>query len=78
MFDNEIVIKACEFQYFDVFSILAYSEVIKGLCIKNAKYPLNNKTLYRKNTLGISNEFLKDNIKISIKSGIGLAILSKD
>ncbi|MGM0378279.1 MAG: thiamine diphosphokinase [Bacillota bacterium] len=78
MFDDEITIKSKEFEYFEVFSILAYSKVIKGLSIKNAKYPLNNKTLYRKNTLGISNEFLKKDIKISIKNGIGIAVLSRD
>lgn len=78
MFDDEITIKTKEFDYFDVFSILSYSKVINGLCIKNAKYSLENKTLYRKNTLGISNEFLKKDIKISINNGICLAILSRD
>lgn len=59
-------------------SLLSYSEVCDGITIEGVKYPLTDRQLNNSCTLGISNEFIDLEAKISHKSGKLLVILSQD
>ena len=59
-------------------SLLPYAGNVSGLTVKNAAYPLENKTLVMDDTLGISNEFLEGPVEISFQEGILMVFLSKD
>lgn len=52
------------------FSAFAFTEKVTGVTYKGAYYPLENHTLDQNFPLGISNEFLKDEIEVTTKSGI--------
>ncbi len=52
------------------FSVFAYSQKVTGLSYTGAYYPLENHTLTNRFPLGISNEFVDDEIEVSIDSGI--------
>lgn len=60
------------------FSILSFTEKITGLMIKGAKYPLDNYTLKKGNSLCISNEVKENEAEISLKNGIAIIIESND
>lgn len=60
-------------------SILPFTDEISGVTINGAKYNLNNASLLKKDSIGISNEFCdNDYINIKINSGIAIIIESKD
>ncbi len=58
-----------------VFTVLSLSDLTKDLSIRNAKYPLQNDTLSRGNSRGVSNEpilkndFYQSKVKISFGKG---------
>lgn len=60
------------------FSILPYSDNVKGLSIMGGKYDLHNHDLGKGETITISNEFKDEFVKITLKEGIILIIISKD
>jgi thiamine pyrophosphokinase len=62
----------------DTFSLIPYCETIEALSIYGAKYPLRNYKLKLGSSLGISNEFLKEEISIEFNNGILIVICSKD
>lgn len=53
-------------QYFSVFS---FTERCTGVYITGAKYPLNNAEIRSNQTLGVSNEFTGNSVKISASRG---------
>ena len=55
-------------------SIFALSEIVKGVDIKGLYYELNNYDLTYDNALGVSNETVKRDFKISVASGYLLVI----
>ena len=55
-------------------SIFALSEIVKGVDIKGLYYELNNYDLTYDNALGVSNETVKKDFKISVASGYLLVI----
>lgn len=57
-------------------SLFAYSEKVKGLTIKGAKYPLENGTITSSFPIGLSNEIIDDEAEISFTDGKLLVILS--
>ncbi|HLV10473.1 MAG TPA: thiamine diphosphokinase [Halanaerobiales bacterium] len=57
-------------------SLLPISEVVSGINISGCKYLLNDATLYRFKTRGISNEISSHKAVISIKNGILLYIIN--
>ncbi|WP_125153781.1 thiamine diphosphokinase [Clostridium rectalis] len=69
------VIKSRHFPYI---SLLSYGKEVKKLTIKGAKYPLHEYDLKLGDSIGISNEFKKDEIKIEFDDGLLLIIQSKD
>lgn len=62
----------------DKFSLLAYNIPVKDLCITGAKYELSNYYLDIGDPLTLSNEFVKEKVKIIFKSGKLLIMKSRD
>lgn len=62
----------------EFFSIVAITEVVRGIDIINAKYELDKATLSRTSSLGISNEFIDGPAIIKIESGKALVLKTKD
>ena len=72
---KDITLKKDNYKFFSVF---AFSDCVEGLTIKGAKYEIENKTVYSYQSFGQSNEFLNDEVKISLKKGTILLFLSND
>jgi len=53
-----------------VFSVFSLSDKCLGVTIKNAKYEIENESLSSRFPLGVSNEFLDESAKISVKEGV--------
>ncbi len=62
----------------DFVSVIAVSEVVTGLSITGLEYPLQNASISRGSSLGISNRFQADVAEISIESGTLMVFQSKD
>lgn len=59
-------------------SLLSLTDKVTGVTTTGLEYELDNAVLENTFPLGISNEFIENTAKISIKSGNLLVILSKD
>lgn len=75
--DKEIVLKK-ENAFGKYFSLLPFTENVKGLNIKGAKYEVKNYVLSSGSSLGISNEFDKDKVEISFNGGIIILFQTDD
>jgi len=75
LINDEISIKGHLGEFFSLFPL---SERVEGISISGAKYTLENATIEMGETLGISNEFKDDIVKIKIKKGYLLVIKSQD
>ena len=64
--------------YGKYFSLIAFSEEITGLTIKGAKYEIEDYTLSKGVSLGISNEFSKAKVSVSFKEGILIVFETSD
>ncbi|SJZ35399.1 thiamine diphosphokinase [Garciella nitratireducens] len=62
----------------DIISLLPFTDKVEGIFTSGLYYSLKNAIMERKNPYGISNIFTKERIKISIKSGLLLVILTRD
>lgn len=51
------------------FSLIPVERMLVGLCIRGAKYPLENRDVHRGDSLTISNEFARDTVEISFREG---------
>ncbi len=58
-------------------SVFSLTNKSKGVCITGAKYELHNFTLKNSFPLGQSNEWLSDEVTISLKKGILLVVCSR-
>lgn len=58
------------------FSLLAVSGECRGITLAGAKYPLENAVLTDDFPLGISNEFLEDQVMVSLEHGRLLIVVS--
>ncbi|MBU3189208.1 thiamine diphosphokinase [Clostridium bowmanii] len=61
-----------------IFSVQSYGNEIIGLTIEGAKYPLNNYNLKIGESITISNEFVRSEVKLKFKSGMLLIVLPLD
>jgi thiamine pyrophosphokinase len=59
-------------------SLIPYAGPVKGVTVSGMKYPLENADLEPFNSLGISNEIVEDEAKITWEEGYLLIIESKD
>lgn len=73
--ENQVKIFSEGFKYF---SIIPVSATVTGVNIQGGKYPLVDAQMNRINSLGLSNEFLKEEVIISIEKGAALIVRSKD
>ncbi|KAJ51513.1 thiamine pyrophosphokinase [Clostridium tetanomorphum] len=73
--DKPLWIERKNYKYF---SLLSYGDVVKGITITGAKYPLNNYNLKLGESLGVSNEVLNEKAYIDFKEGLLFVIQSND
>lgn len=59
-------------------SFLPFFGKVTGVTLSGVKYPLTEKTLTAGNSLGISNEAIEENIKVSFSDGYLLMIEARD
>lgn len=69
--NGDLALKKKKRGYLSVFSI---TDKCYGVTLKNLKYELNNKTLYKDIPLGIDNEYINQEPFISVKEGTLLII----
>jgi thiamine pyrophosphokinase len=62
----------------EYFSLIPFSEKVKGLCTKGAHYELHDAVMELGNPYGVSNIFEEAEVEISIKEGYLLVIKSED
>lgn len=71
--DGTLTLPACPNS---AFSLFALTDRCEGVCIRNAKYNLDDHTLHASFPLGCSNEFDGDYAEISVEKGTLLIIVS--
>lgn len=59
-------------------SLIPLTTTVEGVTLRGFKYPLENRTLYIGDSLGISNEQIEETAEIQLKKGILILIKSKD
>lgn len=59
-------------------SLLPITDKVEGITTKGLYYELNNNSISLGSSRGISNEFISDNVEVSISKGLLLVIKSKD
>lgn len=52
-----------------ILSVFAHNQTVRGVTLNGLKYPLTNATLYNNIPLGVSNEFIGKEAKISVEKG---------
>lgn len=73
--DKPLCIKGNKGEYF---SLIAYGDNVSEVTIEGAKYPLYKYNLKLGEPIGISNEFLEEEVKITFTKGLLLIIYSVD
>ena len=74
-FPNPNITKDKKYKYI---SLIPLTTVVENVTLKGLKYPLENRTLYIGDSLGISNEQLQEQAEIQLGKGILILIKSKD
>lgn len=72
---NEITLQGKKNDYL---SIIPISNNVKGITLSGFKFPLADAEISLGSSLGISNEFVSDVVKIEIKEGLLLVIKARD
>lgn len=62
----------------EYFSIIAFSPEVTGIDEEGFSYPLNNATLYNKESVGVSNEIVEKEATLRIKRGDLLVLITRD
>ena len=62
----------------EFFSLLPFTRTVKQVTLSGVKYPVKNRTFYREDTLGISNEIIEDEATIEFTKGIFIVVESND
>lgn len=62
----------------DFFSLLPLTQTVEKVTLTGVKYPVKQRTFYREDTLGISNEIIEDEATIEFTNGIFIVVESKD
>lgn len=65
-------------QYGDYVSLLPFSEEVRGLSLIGFKYPLEEVTIKRGSSLGISNELVAEEGRVELQEGILIVFETKD
>lgn len=75
--DKEITLKRDK-AFGEYFSLIPFTDKVKGLSIRGAKYEVENHILNSGSSLGVSNEFKKDMVEINFESGILILFMTSD
>lgn len=75
---NKETVLVKEKTYGDYVSLIPVTEAVMGVTLKGFKYPLNNHKLVKEESLGISNEIIDDEARISMTCGTLLVIEAQD
>ncbi len=59
------------------FSLFSMGDAAEGVSIKGAKYPLDNYTITNSYPIGISNEFIGEDVEISVENGSVLLVITE-
>lgn len=62
----------------EFFSLLPLTQTVEQVTLTGVKYTVKNRTFYREDTLGISNEMIEDEARIEFTEGIFIVVESKD
>ena len=65
-------------QYGAFVSLLPLTERVENVTLDGLKYSLENRTFYREDTLGISNEIIAEEATVTFSNGMFLVVESKD
>lgn len=65
-------------QFGNYVSLIPVTDQVKGVTLEGFQYPLNDYTMDRFSSMGVSNEIVEDKASISFTDGILLVIESKD
>lgn len=63
---------------YDYFSVIPLDEKLIGVSLSGLKYTLDDDTLRRNASIGVSNEFLQESAYVSIRRGAALIIYSSE
>lgn len=74
--DGKIIKK--EEQYGKYVSFLPFTDQVTGITLSGFKYPLEDYSMSRGTSIGVSNEVQKDVAEVRVKTGILIMIQSKD
>lgn len=77
MIDSDTVLKRSEV-FGKYLSLIPYTESVTGVTLTGLKYPLQDYTFVQGNSLGISNEIIREEAVITIGQGRMILIESKD
>ena len=72
--DGTIELPALADKFFSIFSM---GDRAQGVSIKGAKYPLDNYTLTNSYPIGVSNEFIGEEVEITVENGTLLLIVTE-
>ncbi len=75
LYNGKITLKNKKDSYFSCFS---YSDVAVGVTITGAKYNIDNYDLNNLFPIGVSNNFLDDEVTINVKKGLLIVCISSD
>lgn len=71
--------KICKDEQFGKYvSFLPLTDVVVGVTLEGFKYPLSGYTMIKGKSIGVSNEIVDENAKVSIKKGLLLMVQSRD
>lgn len=75
LIDTSIHLKINDYKYL---SLIPLTDTVTGITTKGLKYELNGYTMKQGISIGISNEFLKNEATVSIDKGLLIIIRSRD
>lgn len=59
----------------DTFSLIPINKMVRGVTLTGFKYPLENATVYRESTLGVSNLIVEEVAKVVIGEGVAFTFV---
>ena len=77
-YHSKELVKIQKIKGFPYFSLIPLDAKLEGVTIRGAKYPLQNHLVTRAEILTISNEFIADQVEISVDHGRWLLVRSRD
>lgn len=77
LIDSPIIIRKEE-QMGKYVSLLPFTDCVEGISLNGFKYPLDNYTMTKGSSIGVSNEIADEEARVTFDSGVLILIQSKD